>query len=109
VKTRGSHSRDQVSRDARVASRTRRARVLKVSRTSARKSRALERSKTKNRHAFETPAFESGIAAFDALRRARIEAFPGGTAHGDIPDQADGSIGEALAHVDDPAMGRMAR
>jgi len=38
---------DQVSRDARVASRTRRARVLKVSRTSARKSRALERARPK--------------------------------------------------------------
>ena len=60
---------------------------------------------TKNRHAFEAPAFKSGIAPFHGIAGTRIEAFPGRATHWDIPDQADGSIGETLTHIDDPTMG----
>ena len=33
-----------------------------------------------------------------------IEGLPGGAAEGEVADQADGSIGKALADVDHPAM-----
>jgi hypothetical protein len=60
---------------------------------------------TKDGEAFEAPAFEGGIAAFDGIASAVIEGFPGWGTHGDIPHQADGAIGEMLGDVDDATDG----
>jgi hypothetical protein len=57
-----------------------------------------------DRQAFETPGFEGGIATFDGIAGAVIEGFPGGTAEGNVANQAGGTIGEALTDVNNPSM-----
>jgi hypothetical protein len=49
--------------------------------------------------------FHSRIATFDGITGAVIELFPGGAADGQIASEPNGAIGEALADIDDLAVG----
>ena len=52
---------------------------------------------------FETTVFESSVATLDGVASAMVEAFPGGRTDRDVANQADGTILETLAEVDDVA------
>ncbi len=47
--------------------------------------------------------FESSVATLDGVASAMVEAFPGGGTDRDVANQADGTILETLADVDDVA------
>jgi hypothetical protein len=61
----------------------------------------------------EAPPLEGGVASLGGISGAVVEAFPGRSAHGDVSYQADGAIPstgsghrfEALAQVDELAVG----
>jgi hypothetical protein len=55
--------------------------------------------------ALEAPAFVVGIAALDGIACPMIEVLPLGGAHGQIAEQAQGSIAKGLCQVEDLAMG----
>ena len=52
----------------------------------------------------EAPPFEGGVATLGGVASAVVDAFPGWSAHGDVPYQADGAILEALLQVDELAV-----
>ncbi len=54
---------------------------------------------------FQAPGLESGVASFRGIARTVVERFPHGAADPDITNQADGTIGKALAHIEQEAAG----
>jgi len=60
---------------------------------------------TKEREAFEAPGLEGGVASFRGIARTVVEGFPHGAADSHIANQADGTIGKALAHIEQEAAG----
>jgi hypothetical protein len=61
--------------------------------------------KTIDGEAFEPPSFDGSIAALDGVAGTMIESLPGRRADGEVADQADGIIAEALANVEDAPVG----
>jgi hypothetical protein len=60
---------------------------------------------TKDGQAFELPVFDGGVTTFDGVTGAMVKSFPGGGTNGQVTDEADGAVGEALADVADAAEG----